>query len=379
MIADLTVAVGRLTGNPDLNITSWTHEPVAWTIVSEATGSLRRVSGLAQGDVGQVPWSLILKTSRQPVGDEAYGWQREALAYTSGLIMPRDGFALPRLLHVTRPREREVWLWLEDVPDVSTEVWGVETHAQAAYHLGVFNGSHTLTPEAAPPWLMTDWLSWWVSAGAAQQDRDLAFVRREVAWRHPAVRTAFPKPVLDQLEFLAEHSAYLATSTERLPQALCHMDAGRFNLRIPKTRVGTGKTVFLDWQAVSLGPLGTDLAMTNFLNLCRFYARPEQAERLDERTFAAYLSGLRQVGIDTPENEVRLAYTATAALRTAVVVRLLIEQLVTDQARQTWVSQWGARPGLSYNQALEAWGTAMRFLLGLGHEAYGLARRAKSG
>ena len=295
----------------------------------------------------------------------------EALVYTSSLVKP-NSVALPKLLHVTRPREREVGLWLEDVPDATPEVWEVETHAQVAHHLGVFNGSHGLTPGAAPPWLLTDWLSWWVSSSAAQQDRDLAFIRRKDTWQHPAVRTAFPNPVLEQLEFLAEHSAYLAAATKRLPQALCHMDAGRFNLRRPEA--GGNKTVFLDWQSLSLGPLGTDLAMTNFLNLCRFYARPEEAERLDEQTFAAYVSGLRRVGADTPENEVRLAYTATAALRTAVVVRLLVEQLVTDQARQTWVAQWGTRLGSSYGQALEAWGTAMRYLLGLGKEAVALAR-----
>ena len=82
-MADLTVAVRRLAGDPDLDVTSWTHEPVAWTIVSEATGSLRRVSGLAQGKSGQVAWSLVLKTSRQPSGeaaDEAYAWQRRRLS-----------------------------------------------------------------------------------------------------------------------------------------------------------------------------------------------------------------------------------------------------------------------------------------------------------
>lgn len=370
--ADLTTAVRQLVGNPSIDITSWTDEAVSWKTVSEATGSLRRVSGFAEDASGRVPWSLIIKTSRQPDGDEEYGWQREALVYTSGLVKPRDGFAIPRLLHVTRPRQHEVWLWLEDVPDITPDVWDVKTHTQVAFHLGLFNGSHRLSSEAAPPWLWTGWLAWWVSANTVQRDLDLAFVRRADIWQHPAVRAAFPSPVLDQLEFLAEHSAYLATCIRQLPQTLCHMDAGRFNLRIPDTGEGARKTVFLDWQAVSLGPLGTDLGMTNFLNLCRFYARPDDAQRLDEQTFHAYVLGLCQGG-EVSEKDVRLAYTTTAALRTAVVVRLLIESLVTDQERQTWVSQWGVRLGLSYEQALAGWGTSMRFLLELGREAFELA------
>lgn len=105
--------------------------------------------------------ALIIKADRcpstLPVAAEAR-WRREEWAYTSGLLHPRDGFALARLLGVSHPSDDETWLRLEDVPDEGGPLWELERHTAAARYLEVFNGSHLVQPLKAPPWFFGELL-----------------------------------------------------------------------------------------------------------------------------------------------------------------------------------------------------------------------------
>ncbi len=361
--AALEEAVRVLTGSTTARIRSWRRSPVAWRVVSEITGGLHRLNGtLKTGE----SWSLVVKVNRRPPGhdnaDEAE-WRREEFAYTTGILRPRGGFAVARCLAVTRPSDQETWLWLEDVPDEGGALWEPEHHAAAARHLGVFNGSHVLaSPAEAPAWLFRGWLE---QLQPLADDESSERLRGDDVWHHPSVRLAFPGSVLDRLAHLSRRAPHLRREVSDMTHSLCHLDPGQFNLCARTKDDGSRETIFLDWQSLSFGPLGTDLAMMNVLNLCRLFIHPEQAKSYSDATLAAYLEGLREGGLDVDPGPVRRTYTALVALRAGAIIRVLVNALVADESRQTWAAQWGKRQGLDRDEGLRAWGRNMRFLLDL--------------
>ncbi len=363
---DLDAAVRSLVNSAIARVLTREQSPVTWFLFFEVNGVLHRLNGTME-DAGVIkPWSLIVKVNHPPPdyeeSDEAQ-WRREEFAYASGLLHPHDGFAIARCLAVTRPSAEETWLCLEDVEDEYGELLSIERHALAAHHLGVFNGSHLVKPDEAPAWLIKGWLPWLLPLTDA--DEASKFVRQPIAWEHPAVRTAFPSSVLSDLERLSHDAPDYFHKLEALPQSLCHLDPGRFNIRARKDVDGHDETVFLDWQMLAVGSLGTDLAMMNVLNLYRLYVSPDDAQRYSEITLNGYLGGLRKAGVASDLDEARFAYRAAAALRAGAIVRVIIQHLTEIGFDQILLSAWGERRGWSRDETLRAWGHNMRFLMAL--------------
>lgn len=275
--AALEDAVRALTGSATARVLSWQCSPVDWRVVSEVTGGLHRLSGTLEHDGDIKPWSLVVKVNHCPPeydnADEAE-WRREEFAYTSGILRPRDGFAMARCLAVTRPSDEETRLWLEDIRDQGGALWEPEHHAAAARHLGVFNGSHVLASLAeAPAWLVRGWLE---QLQPLADDESSERLRGDDLWHHPSVRLAFPGSVLDRLAHLSQRAPHLRREVSDMTHSLCHLDPGQFNLCARTKDDGSRETIFLDWQSLSSGPLGTDLAMMNVLNLCRLLYIPSR-------------------------------------------------------------------------------------------------------
>lgn len=362
--ADLEPAVRTLVGSPAARVLTWERSPVAWRVVSEVTGGLHRLSGTYEDGGTLKPWSLVLKINRRPPGESGEAWRREELAYTSGILRPQGGFALARCLAVTRPSGDETWLWLEDVADEGGDLLGVARHALAARHLGIFNGVHPADADTAPPWLLQGWLPELLPLPEPDAATDL--VRRPETWQQPRVRRAFPEPVLADLERLSAAAPSILAKLAAFPASLCHLDAGRFNLCVRKDADGNDETVLLDLQMLTLGPFGSDLAMTNTLNLCRFYVHPDEAAHYDELTLRAYLDGLRDAGAAFDPLEVRFTYRAAAALRAAAIVRVVVHGLAERGFERSPLLEWGRRWGWSRDETLTAWGRSVGFLLALG-------------
>lgn len=171
--------------------------------------------------------------------------------------------------------------------------------------------------------------------------------------------------MLSDLKRLSHDASNSFRELTALSQSLCHLDPERFNIRAPKNMDGRDETVFLDWQMLAVGPLGTDLAMMNVLNLYRLYVGPGDAERYSEMTLDAYLGGLRKAGVVGDLDEVRFAYRAAAALRAGAIVRVIIHHLTEMGYDQTLLSEWGERRGWDRDETLRAWGRNMRFLMAL--------------
>lgn len=347
---DVAVAVRALLGDSAVEVRSWRAEPVAWRVVSDVTDGLRRLRGTAMRADRPVSWSLIVKTAKPARPDDAT-WRREVQAYTSGLLRSLPEVRPARLLHVTRAAPHRIALWLEDVPDETPEVWPLERHALTARHLGLFNAAHAV--EAAPSWAWRDWLDDLHPRLAPPDD--------EAVWRAPLVREAFGAPPVADLERVRRNYDRWRAALLTFPRTLVHLDAGRFNVRAESEE----HSVLLDWQALGVGPLGSDLAMTHFLNVCRFYADPFEVHELDARAFEAYWNAVKRPELS--KRTVRFAYCSVVAARTALVVRLLAPRLAAGDAR-LWAS-WGEKRGWSASEAARAWGRGMTALLSLAEEA----------
>src|SRR5689334_15223799 len=162
-------AVGRA-----VTIGDWRAMPFSYQVTNPLSAGIWRISGTAQPGVD---WSVILKVALsdydvllkrfppdlRPELEHAYLWDREVLAYESGIFdrLP-PGLAAPRLYLADR-RADACWLWLEDLGDGGGQ-WDVARYALAARHLGRFNGAF---PEGAfdAPWLTRDWIGTWILRG----------------------------------------------------------------------------------------------------------------------------------------------------------------------------------------------------------------------
>jgi hypothetical protein len=339
--ARLAGIVGRAVGRP-VTLGDWRSVPFSYQVTNALSAGIFRLSGtLADGAV----WSVILKVlvpaydallGRFPAEsraelEEAYRWDREVLAYESGLFdrLP-DGLAAPRPLAIERSADR-CWLWLEDLGDDGPR-WDIGRYAVAARHLGRFNGAY---PEGAfdVPWLTRGWLRTWSLTGFGS--RAQLILDNDAIWAHPFVRAGFADGARDRLR---RHWAARSATLDRLharPQTLCHLDAFRKNLFDRD-----GETVAIDWSYVGLAPIGAEVGHLVMGSVAVADHR-QDVRAMSTACEDAYLDGLRDSGWRGKESQVRDGF-ALSAVRWVFVLGWLTS--VLDPARQASMEKWADQP-----------------------------------
>jgi hypothetical protein len=206
-----------------------------------ATGAMYRVTGSALLDQQLVSWSSILKVLSLTASsfnqasreiDHPLYWEREALAYQSGLLDDLSGgVTAPRCLIVTRGPGDTLWLWLEEAREQYGPRWPLDQYARAARCLGRFNGAYLAgRPMPAHPWLCGPASLRGMLDGFAGL---LDAIRDPQAWQHPLIQRAISASAAPRLLRLWNERAPLLDALERLPQTLCHKDAWRRNMFAP--------------------------------------------------------------------------------------------------------------------------------------------------
>ncbi|WP_027481421.1 hypothetical protein [Deinococcus pimensis] len=357
--ADVRIAVRALLGDPDALPGAWTTAGVDWRVVSDVTDALVRVQGRAWTRGRDAAWSMVVKTARPDAHDPVDpSWEREWRAYTSGLLRPTAHVRPARLLHVTRPSADRVLLWLEDVPDPTPEVWPPSRHVLTARHLGEWGAARRLRGEA-PAW---SWRVWMDGLCAPPGEDDVS--RADCVWRAPLVREVLGNEARALLNAVAGAGERWERRLRALPPTLVHLDPVRSNVRAVSDR----ETVLLDWQALGVGPPGADPAMATVLNVCRFHADPDGAGDLARESVEAYLAGIAETGVPLDGDDVRFAFAALTALRTAVILRAVLGRLSASEPDLRLWSTWGEKRDWSGEEALRRWGPGMVTLLRLGVE-----------
>ncbi len=312
-------------------------------------------SGRAHTPADDLPWSLVLKLLKKPAQDQGphavFYWQREALAFQSGLLssLP-DDIGVPQHYAVTE-QEDQTWIWMEHVQETVEPVWTLEQYALAAHQLGRFNG-HYLTDRALPtfPWLTKELARQWS-----------VIFNPENAWKNPAVRQYF-SPLCPRIERLWAEREKFYRALGDLPQVFSHFDAQRRNLLIRGEEV-----VALDWALCGTGPVGGDLySLIGSSCMVREWEAARMGE-LEQTAFAAYLSGLHEVVETVSPRQVRLAYSAWTAL--FGLSTLVITDYTFQQASQ-------GLPGKtvrgSPEEQAESWTALCAYALDLADEARAL-------
>jgi hypothetical protein len=353
-------------------LTDWHVESInpGW---GSATGAMYRVTGSALLDRQIVSWSSILKvlnltaSSTNPASreiDHPLYWEREALAYQSGLLedLP-GGVTVPRCLAVTRRPGDELWLWLEEAREHYGPRWPLDQYVSAARCLGRFNGAYLAgRPMPAQPWLCGP------ASLRGMLDHFAGFedvIRNPQAWQQPLVRHAISASAAPRLLRLWTDRAPLIDALERLPQTLCHKDAWRRNMF-----AGTDDPdalVMIDWAYVGRGELGMDAGDLFAASYSLFGVEPCEPRELDQVVFEHYFDGLRDAGWQGDWRMARFGYAAYAALKYGCLTFWL-----RDAGDPRGHATWEHLAGCSMAEYIENQGRLVTYLLDLADEARGL-------
>jgi hypothetical protein len=218
-------------------------------------------AGIGRAGAALHPWSLILKVLRAPadphaaeadVSHVAY-WPRESLLYAAGLPQQLAGvIRAPRCYAVSQPAPDASWIWLEDLTDRYAGRWPLERYALAAQHLGRFNGAF-IGRDSLPGdvWLRHDGLR----GRSAHAVAGLARLVDPALWTHALVRRAFPTPILERIERVADDREAMLQALAGLPQSVCHLDAWYGNMAAVQDGDGADTTVLFDWALAGYGAL----------------------------------------------------------------------------------------------------------------------------
>jgi hypothetical protein len=161
-----------------------------------------------------------------------------------------------------------------------------------------------------------------------------------------------------------------------LPLSLTHHDAHRDNM-FRRDLGGTETTQVLDWGFLGLAPIGEDLGHQVGINIFHQYIAAGSATDYEGAAAGAYLSGLREAGLDPDANRVRTYARVVAALQLvsfgAAHVAWLGEDGEDDDSatepETPWPAAWAAERGIGVDQLMGNWAAAFNWLLTLGDDA----------
>ena len=310
---------------------TWRHEPVGYHFLNPSSGGVYRFAGVAAGDRGRSEWRLILKVTRSADAVESVPtlapklaarlrdtvrWDRELLAYETGFLGELDGELAAPAMHGGERLDDTSWIWLDDLGEAPDEPWPLPVWGVVGHALGTFNGDYLAgRPLPAHDWLGRGWLRVW-----ATEVTPRLFPGSDgpgPAWEQPSVEAAYPPELRARLWSLWADRERLLHAVEALPRTCCHLDAHRRNLFLRGDRV-----VAIDWGMLGLAAAGEELAATLVGTVGSGEVAAEQAPALVATLYDGYLAGLRDAGWRGDERELRVGFTAAAALRALSVLRL---------------------------------------------------------
>lgn len=344
----VTVSVERVTGPFD--------DPSLTEIANGASSMVLKTLS-PKGEVVVPHWT----TSND--ADHWNLWNRELLAYTSGLVRQFDiggapgdslGVRAPTLLGRIDNSDGSVTLCLEDVDGRTGAALTRDDHQRIARRLGRSQGtlrgrmkpvdtgpSHS---DARPhsgdsgfwqaPWLSRSWVEKYATTRLRNDD----IYRDTQAWEHPVVVEGFGDGRHEMRRRYGElyrHCDRWFDTLRSLPQTLCHLDFW------PNNAIASndGSDVMVDWAFVGWGAIGEDPGNWVPDSVFDHFVEPDEIRSFESAVTDAYLSGLAEVGCDAPEDLVRLGMMASA------VKYIWLPGLMVERADHSGPTAYGGQEG----------------------------------
>ena len=313
-------------------------------------------------------WSAVLKLlHHSDVGspmwlsgedeDHWFYWQREALAFETGLLDSLAGpLRAPRCLGVFRRDDGTIALWLEDLAGTAPAgEWRIERYAVAARHLAIAQAAWADAHHALDRrWLSHRWLRDYVGRRAPLMDE----LTRDT-WTHPMLRDVVDAEVGRSIAALWDKREDLLAWVERSPTTICHLDLH------PKNLFATPDgTALIDWAFAGLGVLGEDIGNLIFDAVWDFHVAPTQFDALAESLTTGYLTGLEEAGRGDDVDSVRLAILASGAVKYLWILPALLGAVRSGQ------EEINHRPAA---ETVAAWAPAIPRVVEFGRRAAELA------
>lgn len=274
---------------------------------NDATGGIWLVTGSHSSAVLKIarPPSGTPTTSAWPTSDEPAHWnywQREALAYSTGLARSYEPFGITTatlLSSATQP-DGSVALWLSVVAGTPAISWTPAELGSFAYKLGAAQASYA---DRIPslPWLSRSWLE-------AYAARTTTWAKWDVDWSHP-IAAVWPAPVRSVLASLWEcRSSILSRARSSSPPTLAHLDVWPMNI------IGSA---LLDWSFVGAGGIGEDPANLIIDSVTDGLMPASYLPDIESLVISSYADGLRSAGSPLSFDAVRRAIRLYGAAKYA--------------------------------------------------------------
>lgn len=275
------------------------------------TAALLRINGRAEVGGNPLDWSAVLKVIMPPdpvSSNDLFLGGRELEIQQSGVLNEFNaGMRVARLYDSYRV-DGLLYLWIEDLKDMTAPPWALEHFSQAARGIGEFSGAFSLQTPVAQEWMSSDLI---IDRWRADKIRHLPGTPPELRDQQRISDFLSGKDLknfhrlVDGIDKLRPHAAAGL-------RTLCHGDCHARNLFVTGSSVPDPEVVAIDWAGVGLGPLGTDIGTMVGSSLTWDDREAEVIIRGDREIFAAYIDGLRAAGCEVSESEARIGYIYAA-------------------------------------------------------------------
>ena len=388
--AELAPVVGNALRDDHAWPLTWEFDALDWT-GNPATVGLFRLAGIARtSDGGEVPWIVVLKVvadvdltgdplidryTHEPEGSNY--WKREALAFSSGLLIGWPGPLVPvHCYGVEEVSKSQAWIWLEAREDAGPHaLWTIEQLALAAYDFGALAAQwQSKLPDVRHyPWLAQRWLGGWVAlVRIFAVDH---FLEHDGCGNGSAVESFLNGTTRRRIAELISDADDLLAGFDSLPVTLAHHDPQWGNLFAAAPEESPARTVVIDWGFVGLAPIGSDLGLHIGQNIMSWGIDQRRAAEHDQASTAAYISGLQDYGWKSDVDSVKFARAAAAALNAGTWLAMEVSWLCPDMAERfgsdaaAWPTRVAAKQGISTTTVVERWAAGFNYVLDLADEA----------
>jgi hypothetical protein len=369
---------------------TWEFDALDWT-GNPATVGLFRLAGIARtSGGGEVPWIVVLKVvadvdltgdpqidryTHEPEGINY--WKREALAFSSGLLIGWPGPLVPvHCYGVEEVSSSQAWIWLEAREGAGPHaLWTIEQLASAAYDFGALAAQwQSKLPDVGHyPWLAQRWLRGWV--GLVRIFAVDHFLDHDGCGDGSAVEPFLNGSTRRRIAELILDADDLLAGFDSLPVTLAHHDPQWGNLFAAAPEESPARTVAIDWGLFGLAPIGSDLGLHIGQNIMSWGIDQRRAAEHDQASTAAYVSGLQDYGWNGDLDSVKFARATAAALNAGTWLAMEVSWLCPDMAERfgsdagAWPTRVAAKQGISTATVVERWASGFNYVLDLGNEA----------